>query len=303
MAERRAAPGELRRFLLEAHPVRGQWVRLGDAWNELRNVQTYPPAVEALLGQTVAAAVLLAATLKFEGKLTLQLSGNGRVPLLVAQCTHQFEIRATATQDADTPLTAEFAELVGDGRLAVTVEASSGGTRYQGIVPLAPGGVAASLETYFEQSEQLPTRLLLATDVGESVGLLLQKLPASEKGEASGAVTQAVWEELQAEMAQLALPDLLQPAEPLLARLCGAHDCRLFAPTPVRFHCSCNLQRVSAVLRSLGLAEARETLREQGSVTITCEFCHQVYRFDVVDVERLFNADAAGMPDTQQKLN
>jgi molecular chaperone Hsp33 len=301
VAERRSTPGVLRRFLLEAHPVRGQWVRLGDAWNELRNVQTYPPVVESLLGQTVTAAVLLAATLKFDGKLTLQLSGNGRVPLLVAQCTHDFDIRATATHDAAMPTQSEFSELVGDGRLAVTIEASSGGTRYQGIVPLATAGVAASLESYFEQSEQLPTRLLLANYGDDCAGLLIQKLPAAEKGEASGAVTQTVWEELQAEMAQLELPDLLLPAEPLLARLCGTHDCRLFAPTPVRFHCSCSLPRVSAVLRSLGLAEARETLLEQGSVTITCEFCHKVYRFDAVDVERLFAADATAMPDALQR--
>lgn len=283
--------------------MRGQWVRLGDAWHELRSVQSYPAAVESLLGQTVTAAVLLAATLKFEGKLTLQLSGNGRVPLLVAQCTHDFDIRATATHDDATPLQADFAELVGDGRLAVTIEASNGGTRYQGIVPLATAGVAASLEAYFEQSEQLPTRLLLANYGDDCAGLLIQKLPASEKGEASGAVTQSVWEELQAEMAKLELPDLLQPAEPLLAQLCGAHDCRLFAPTPVKFNCSCSLQRVSAVLRSLGLAEARETLREQGNVTITCEFCHKVYRFDAVDVEQLFAADATAVPDATQQLN
>ena len=99
MADALAPDGELRRFILEEHPVRGQWVQLRGAWQELRTIQPYPPLVESLLGEAATAAVLLAATLKFDGKLTLQLTGDGLVGLLVAQCTHDFRIRAVAQHE------------------------------------------------------------------------------------------------------------------------------------------------------------------------------------------------------------
>ena len=132
-----------------------------------------------LLGQAVAASVLLAATLKFRGQLTLQLQGNGAVSLLVAQCTHDFRLRAVARFDAAavSALSANgasedavapgqrFPPLVGsEGRIAVTVEAEERNTRYQGIVPLSGDSLAGSLEAYFASSEQLPTRVLLAAD-------------------------------------------------------------------------------------------------------------------------------------------
>jgi molecular chaperone Hsp33 len=294
------ARGELRRFLLEPHPVRGHWVSLRDAWQQLRTVHPYPPAVETLLGETVTAAVLLAATLKFDGKLTLQLAGHGRVPLLVAQCTHDFQIRAVAQHDAETPPLADFADLVGDGRLTVTVEAGGAGARYQGIVPINTSGVAASIEDYFSSSEQLPTRLRLHVQGGEAVGMLLQKLPTPD-AEAAGAVIHSAWEQLQENLAAFSDGDLHQPVELLLQRLCGSYDCRLFGANAIRFRCGCNLQRVSSVLQSLGLDELRGVLAEQGSVTVTCEFCRRPYRFDPIDVEQLFAPNAA--PDATQRLN
>ena len=280
--------GELRRFLLEAHPVRGHHVRMGDAWRELRSRHAYPAAVEQLLGEAATAAVLLAATLKFEGRLTLQLTGNGSVRILVAQCTHEFAVRATATHDEAVPADSAFADLVGDGRLVVTIESDHSAARYQGIVPLSGGSIAACLQTYFEQSEQLPTRLMLHTCGSDSAGLLLQKLPASSEGEAQGAITQAVWEELQLAMTTLAPAVLLDLSDALLPQLCGAHDCRLFGGSPVRFRCGCSRERVADLLRALGVEEARAAAQSSGVATIACEFCRQSYVFDTIEVEQLF---------------
>src|SRR5215469_4603123 len=119
----------VRRFIFENQPVRGHWVRLEDAWRELRAHADYPPAVTELLGQAVVASVLLAATLKFRGTLTFQLQGNGFVRLLVAQCTHDFRVRAVARCDETrmeglSASATNFRELAGDdGRITVTVEA------------------------------------------------------------------------------------------------------------------------------------------------------------------------------------
>jgi molecular chaperone Hsp33 len=299
--------GELRRFMFEHHPVRGFWIHLDSAWRELRSFQPYSPAVQTLLGEAVGATLLLAATLKFHGTLTLQLAGDGRVKLLVAQCTHDFNVRAVARtnegmdEGIDEPLT--FKELVGSGRLTVTIESEERSVRYQGIVSLEGNSLAQCLESYFATSEQLPTRLALLADSAHVSGVLIQKMPAaSSQGEAQAAVSQSVWEEAQSRL-QLLERSLLSAgtARQILQRICGDEDCRLFSPAPVRFACRCSHARVASVLRALGSQEIHEILAEQGAVTVTCEFCGRPYRFDAIDVERLFSQGAS--PEAPQSLN
>jgi molecular chaperone Hsp33 len=210
------APNEVRRFIVENQPVRGYWVDLESAWTDLRAHQEYPPEVRDLLGEAVSASVLLAATLKFQGTLTLQLESQGQVRLLVAQCTHDFRVRAVARMNDDDeddasddaeesnrsvfldlgaakagsdpfaaiPIATKaasaqtFRRLVGEqGRVLVTIEAAERDMRYQGIVPLSGDSLSACLEEYFASSEQLPTRVRLAADGQRAVGLLVQKLP------------------------------------------------------------------------------------------------------------------------------
>lgn len=290
-------PGDVvRRFIVENRPVRGHWVRLEGAWRELRAHKEYPEPVRELLGQAVAASVLLAATLKFNGTLTLQLSSNGAVKLLVAQCTHDFRLRAVANfeEAAVAGVSSEsqggvaFRKLVGsEGRIIVTIESEEKNQRYQGIVPLTGASLADSLETYFASSEQLPTRVLLAADNERGVGVLVQKLPDPANADESD--MKAVWEDAQRGIERLNTTDLLlRPVEELLERGFADHDMRLFKGAPVQFECRCSEGRVSSLLRALGAEEVREVLKEQGVVTVTCEFCHRPYRFDAVDVEALF---------------
>ncbi len=292
---------EVRRFIVENRPVRGHWVRLEGAWRELRAHRDYPQPVRELLGQAVAASVLLAATLKFRGQLTLQLQGNGAVSLLVAQCTHDYRLRAVARFDAAAVAALSenaasegagatgsvFRRLVGsEGRFAVTVEADERSMRYQGIVPLSGDSLAGSLEAYFARSEQLPTRVLLAADGERGAGVLVQKLPEEA---ANDEQMREIWEQAERGIEQLSAEDLLRcPVEELLGRGFAEHDMRLFRGAPVQFECRCSHGRVTSLLRALGADEVRDVLREQGSVTVTCEFCHRTYRFDEGDVEALF---------------
>lgn len=297
------AEGELRRFMLDTHPVRGFWIRMDGAWADLRAFQHYSPPVEHLLGEAVSATVLLAATLKFQGTLTLQLAGDGRVKLLVAQCTHEFDIRAIARADEGIEEPASFRELVGQGRLTVTIESEDRSERYQGIVSLEGETLSACLENYFATSEQLPTRLALFADSARTSGVLIQKMPlATTQGEALAAVSHTVWEDSQARLRALE-PELLRDgsAQQILQRICGAHDCRLFAAHSVHFACRCSSARVSGVLRALGPAELRSILAEQGNVTVTCEFCGRPYHYDAIDVERLFSQGSS--PETPLSLN
>jgi molecular chaperone Hsp33 len=285
------------RFTVEHQAVRGEFVRLGPAWLALREHADYPAPVRRLLGEAAAAAALLAATLKFDGELTLQLQGDGAVRLLVAQCTHDLRVRAVARFDAarfEGGAEPAFAALVGDGQLVVTLESGQGGARYQGIVPLAGGSLAAALESFFGQSEQLPTAVVLGADDGRAAGLLVQRLP-----QAGGTGTEAPLAAREAEadrtledarlaLAGIAADELLsRPVGELLRRACVGHDLRLQPPRAVGFRCRCSRERVAGMLRALGAEELDSIVAEQGAVTVTCEFCHRPWRFDAVEVSGL----------------
>ncbi|MFM7431982.1 MAG: Hsp33 family molecular chaperone HslO [Gammaproteobacteria bacterium] len=297
----------VQRFAVEQQSVRGQFVRLGPAWLALREHGDYPEPVRRMLGEAVTAAVLLASTLKFQGELTLQLQGDGAVRLLVAQCTNDFRIRAVARFDRerveaslrDTAALADpFAVLAGAGTLVVTVEADRLASRYQGVVPISGGSLAASLEHYFETSEQLPTAVVLGADDFGTAGLLVQRMP-----DHGGIVTASVdtanqtFAAARAAIGGVQRDELLaRPPEDLMRRAFNGLDLRVHDSHPVGFRCRCSRERVSGMLRSLGLEEVRSIIAEQQSVTVTCEFCHRPWRFDPVDALRLFGAAVDQVP-------
>jgi molecular chaperone Hsp33 len=285
----------VRRFVLEKHPIRGHAVRLARAWLDLREHQDYPSAVQQLLGEAVGAVVLLAATLKFDGTLTLQLQGKGLVNLLVAQCTHDFKVRAMARHDSLQSLegggAAGFRSLAGDGTIIVTIESTDRGSSYQGVVPISGDSLAESLEAYFVQSEQLPTRVVLASTPGLVCGMLVQRMPAEGgKGPVDPAAMESAWMKADHAMAALTQSAILEDdVEQRLVRMFGADEVRVFGGHEVRHVCRCSRERVINVLRSLGVEEVRSVIAEQGAVTVTCEFCQKPYRFDAIDTEQLFN--------------
>ena len=284
----------VRRFVFERYPIRGHSVRMSRAWLSLREHQDYPPAVQQLVGEAVSAAVLLAATLKFDGTLTLQMQGKGLVNLLVAQCTHDFKVRGMARHDPVGDA-AGFRSLAGDGQIIVTVESTDRGSSYQGVVPITGDSLAESLEAYFVQSEQLPTRVLLASTPGVVAGMLVQRIAGvgGKQVPTDPAALEEAW--MKADLAMQALTPaslLTDDVEPLLLRMFGDDEVRVFSGHDVVFECRCSRARVANVLRSLGQEEIRSVIAEQGAVTVTCEFCQKPYQFDPIDAEQLF-ADAA----------
>jgi molecular chaperone Hsp33 len=292
----------VRRFALERHPIRGHAARITRPWIDLREHQEYPPAVQHLLGEAVAAVVLLAATLKFEGSLTLQLQGKGLVNLLVAQCTHDFKVRAMARHD---PIGGEagFRSLAGDGQIIVTVEAADRASSYQGVVPIAGNSLAESLEAYFAQSEQIPTRVLLAATPGVAAGMLVQRIAGigGKQAPEDPAAFEAAWMKADHAMAALTRAEIIEDdIEQRLVRMFGADEVRMFGGHDITFECRCSRERVANVLRSLGAEEVRSVIAEQGAVTVTCEFCQRPYKFDAIDVEQLFNEAA---PQGSKSIN
>jgi molecular chaperone Hsp33 len=277
----------LHRFLFEQYPIRGHLVHLDASWRALLEHRQYPDAVRNVIGEAAAASVLLAATIKFDGVLSLQLSGRGPLNLLLAQCTSGLGVRALARYQEGIAR-GNFAELAGSGNLTVTLETDDQAQRYQGIVPMQGERLADCLRVYFETSEQLPTRLWLSANDRGASGMILQRLPGDSERVDSIRVDDA-WRRLQL------IGDTLQADElhtlsdrEILRRLFNEDDLRLFEPSPVFFRCRCSRQRVATMLQSLGEAESRSILAERGNIEVRCDFCNRAYTFDAVDVAQLF---------------
>ncbi|MDM7322367.1 MAG: Hsp33 family molecular chaperone HslO [Gammaproteobacteria bacterium] len=261
--------------------ARGELVQLEAAWQSILSRSDYPPAVARLLGETAVAAVLLAATLKIDGKLTLQVQGEGTVHLLVMQVTSERELRGLARWHGEVE--GEGLTLMGDGRLVMTIETARG-ERYQGIVPLEGATLAQALEGYFARSEQLPTRLWLEAGPTRAAGLLVQKMPGHDSPQ-----DDEDWNRIVALSETVSAEELLElPAEILLHRLYHEEDRLVFEPESVRFACSCSRERVAEMLRSLRQDEVEDILAEQGKIEVHCEFCNARYTFDAVDAAALF---------------
>src|SRR5437868_3479801 len=148
-------------FLIDAAGVRGALARLDVSYREVLSRHAYPPLLQRLLGELLAASVLLAGSLKFNGSLVLQLQGDGVLRLLVVECNRELGLRAMAQWQGDVPETSELRALAGNGRFVITLDAKDGGELHQGIVPLEAGSVAELLEQYLARSEQIASRFWL----------------------------------------------------------------------------------------------------------------------------------------------
>ncbi len=276
---------QLTRFLFDGTRVRGEWVRLDASWQAALARHDYPEAVARVLGEALAATALLSATIKYDGTLILQIQGSGPLTLLVAQVSADRSLRGMAEWNGEVS-DASLHEMCSDARLVITVESNSTGERFQSIISVGQGGLAKALDSYFEQSEQLKTRLWLATDHHYSTGLLLQEMPASETETESDEYS---WEHLVHLAETVTAQELLEfPMTDVLYRLYHQERVRLFEPEPVSFRCKCSRTRVATSLRSLGQDDMMQLIEEQGVVAVDCGFCKQHYEFDRVDMTQLF---------------
>jgi molecular chaperone Hsp33 len=314
---------QLHRFFFEGLPVRGMLVRLEGSWQELlarREPQrggsgVYPRPVRELLGEMVAASLLMQSNIKFNGSLILQMQGDGPVKLAVAEAQPDLRFRATATVVAEVPAEARLAALLnvhGRGRCAITLDPKDrlpGQQPYQGIVPLHGDqreplqALSQVLEHYMLQSEQLDTRLVLAADDRVAAGLLIQRLPMEGVGNLGASRNEDEiglnedFNRIATLTASLTRDELLGlDVETILRRLYWQEPMvREEARTP-QFSCTCSRERVVGMLKGLGREEAESILAERGDVEVGCEFCGRQYRFDAVDVGELFTPGADQAP-------
>ncbi|WP_263081614.1 Hsp33 family molecular chaperone HslO [Endozoicomonas sp. Mp262] len=276
----------VQRFIFENTDIRGERVCLQASFEDALAAHDYPLPVKRLLGELVAASVLLSTTLKFSGLMSLQVKGTGPLSLLMVECTERKSFRALARFSGDCE-EGGIEKLIGQGQLVITIDPDKG-QRYQGIVPLTYPTLSECLEHYFAQSEQLSTRIWLASDGYKAAGMLLQALPASK--ESSKKLREETWSRLCLLTNTVSDNELLSlESESLLSRLYHEEQVRLFDSEPVVFQCNCSRKRSAQIIHSIGKDEADSVIREQGQIAMDCQFCNQQYVFSPDDVIDIFN--------------
>ena len=276
----------------EAMPIRGNIVHLNHTFKQILQHQTLPNVLKQALGELMAASALLSATLKMDGAMILQLQSKGALKLLVVECSHDLNMRATAKWDETLTKeieTLSFIELVKHGQFVITLDPSVG-EAYQGIVPIEGSTIAEMLQNYMLRSQQIDTSLWLHCDGESASGMLLQKLPSISNLIEADADT---WNRVNI-LANTVTNDELKNLAPeaLLSRLFCEENVRLFEAKPTQFKCSCSKAKVANMLRLLGAEEVGSILAELGKIEVNCDFCNKQYAFDALDVSHAFSENA-----------
>ena len=280
---------QLHRYLFNQGNVRGEMVRLQNSFQAILDSYSYPPVIQQLLGELMAAASLLTATLKFKGDIAIQIQGEGPLSYAVINGTHNQQLRGVARWDeALQTLPTEFSQLVEKGVLVITITPEQG-ERYQGMVSLDKPTLAECIEGYFEQSEQLATKLILRTEINntpaKACGMFLQVLPTSSQ------TTQAAdtdFEHLSKLTETIKNEEMFNlPAEEILHRLYHQEEIELYPATQVVFKCSCSKDRSAAALTGVSKEELLNIVAKDGDLKMNCQYCNTEYSFDAIDIESI----------------
>lgn len=295
-----SGPSHVQRFLFDDLDIRGAVVRLDDVWTALLERRNYPESVARVLGEMCAVAVVIAGNLKQPGRLTFQLRGEGPLRMLVVDCTESLNLRAMARIDeagldqiaaADDP---GLIDLIGEGKLQLTLDAPSMHEPYSSLVPMVGTRIAEVFEHYLVQSEQQPAALWLACDPHSAVALFLQKLPGADLHDVDG------WSRVTTLAATVREAELLTlSSEELLARLFAEETVRVFDPRRVTHHWPADRAKVASMLKSLGEAEVRRILTEQGEVLVQDEMSNHDYHFEAEEIAEIF----APQPDPHPSVS
>ncbi|MCD8542381.1 MAG: Hsp33 family molecular chaperone HslO [Gammaproteobacteria bacterium] len=273
----------LQSFIFEGHDVRGRLVRLQESIQAIILQHNYPPVIHTILGELLTATVLLSSSFKYDGQLTIQFQSEGPLRMLVAKCNHHLEIRGLAQWD-HTATEQMLQETFFSGRLIVTVENLSDNHRYQSIIEINQKTIAEALEQYFQQSEQIPTKLVMTNHQKQFVGFLVQKMPSHNVEEL------AFWQHVEILTNTLKSDELLQwNNQRLLKNLFCEENVRLFDHQPVLFKCTCSQEKSKNTLCLLGREEVLNYFLTNKRLTMTCDYCDQTYEFTKPEAEQLFH--------------
>ena len=293
---------QVRPFLLESSGIRGRLLRLGPLVDNIVSRHDYPEPLARLLAELLALTGALSSLLKYDGVFTTQMKGEGPVGLMVSDVSAQGSLRGYASYDAEALQSllaakpaAGLQDMLGKGHFAFTVDGGPQGERYQGIVELKGERLADCLQHYFLQSDQVQSGIVIAA--GRSAGgwragaLILQRIP-EEGGESlplSSIEDEDAWRRAMILQVTCSPEELLDPELPndqLLYRLFHEEGVRAYQARDLDDRCRCSRERLEALLAAMPPDDV-ESMKVDGVVEATCEFCNQTYRFDEQNLAKL----------------
>lgn len=273
----------LQRFMFEHASIRGEIVHLENSYQTILNQHPYPPMVKYLLGEALMSCALLAGSIQFEGEIGLQFHGDKRLPMLLVQCDHHLNIRGFAKYEHNDETNA-YADAFLHGKMTLNINQYNQTESYQSVVPLRSTSMAENLMHYFAQSEQIATRVWLATDERRAAGMLLQLMPTENTQE-----REQFWEYAVKLGDTIKEEELLNlDNETILHRLYHEAELRLYPARIIHFRCRCSIEKMKQVLAVLGEQDIQALIEEKGQVEINCDFCNEHYIFDPIDITLLF---------------
>ncbi len=279
--------------------VRGRVVRLGGSIDKILKAHDFELSVSELLGEAAALTAAMGAALKFDGKLIFQMQGDGPAPMIVCDYIAGGGLRAMASvRDPIGDEARGIKDLIGDGRLMMTIDQGADMERYQGVTPIEGDTLEEVAVSYFNRSEQIPTAVRLAVgrvargageaDEWRAGAILAQFIPSEggtrERGEAilKSYEDEEAWERAAILLETTQADELIDPSvspEQLLFRLFHEDGVRVFDPTPVYASCQCTVEKIEAVLSRYSANELKDML-EDGAIRVTCEFCRKTFLFN-----------------------
>jgi molecular chaperone Hsp33 len=283
----------IQRFLLENLDIHGAHVRLNESWQRMRARRDYPQSVMQYVGEMAAVTVLIGDRIKEAGKLSFQLRGNGKVPMMVVDCTNQLNVRGYASIDGNITAADGMHELLGDGRLLMTLDLVSAAQPFQSFVPIEGETLAKVFEHYIAQSEQQAACLILSANETSASGFLLQKLPGADARDLDGwsRITQLAQTIRHEELQQLDTPTLL-------TRLFHEETVRVFEPRAVTHDFPPDPDKIRTMLRNLGRDEIERIVAEQGSVVVNDDLSNNRYEFTADEALALFDEPSTRNPSS-----
>jgi len=276
-------------FTLPQRHARGRLVRLGPVLDEILSAHEYPAPIARILSEALTLTALLGAMLKDAGgQLTIQAQTQSGIIDLMVTDYRAGELRGYVRFDRDRLVELSslptLTDLFGEGYLAITFDQAATKERYQGIVPLEGANLAEAAQSFFAQSEQIPSLVRLAIDDTGHVagGILLQHLPEGEEGRERihTRLDHPEWEHVRilAETIRAnELFDLDLPVEALLWRLFNEEEVRVLAAVPLTRGCRCSDSHVRGIISRFSPEERADMMDESGTISVSCEFCSRTF--------------------------
>jgi len=273
----------IQRYLFNNHAIRGQVLQLNQAWQGMLNDRHYPTSLQHIFGELTAFSVLLANGMKYQGRLTLQVQGNGPVNLLVVDIDDDLKLRGVAKTQAPLADLTGAQALLGDGQILVTLENRQTDHFYQSYVARESNELTEDLQGFLTQSEQLESRLFIAVSEQAIGALYLQKMPETDGHDADA------WDRVSHLAATVKAEELLTlDSKQLLTRLFHEEEVTLYPAREPAYHCPNNRDQVAAMIKALGEDEARGILADEGEIVVHNDMCNRYERFNAEDIDHLF---------------